>query len=128
MSANLSKLFFLNKMSNLLYKFFLMPIIIPSTFLLNRKPLRAQKFYLFSFLQNIFHLSYISFVNVCRTDFPPDPLPCFYCNLICPSPGLENIFFGWTHSFLKQKWLRKRVKLNAKFSRHFDIKSTFHIK
>ena len=30
----------------------------------------------------------LSYVNVCCTDLPPDPLPCFYCNLICPKPNL----------------------------------------
>ena len=27
-------------------------------------------------------------VNICSTDIPPDPLPCFYCNLVCPKPNL----------------------------------------
>ena len=30
----------------------------------------------------------LSKITICSTDFPPDPLPCFYCNLICPKPNL----------------------------------------
>ena len=27
-------------------------------------------------------------VKICSIDIPPDPLPCFYCNLVCPRPNL----------------------------------------
>ena len=33
-------------------------------------------------------LEKLSKITICSTDFPPDPLPCFYCNLVCPTPNL----------------------------------------
>ena len=34
--------------------------------------------------------SQLSFSKTSSTDLPPDPLPCFYCDLICPKPNLPE--------------------------------------
>ena len=30
----------------------------------------------------------LSYTRTSHTDLPPDPLPCFYCDLVCPKPNL----------------------------------------
>ena len=32
----------------------------------------------------------LSFTKPIMTDLPPDPLPCFYCDLVCPKPNLPD--------------------------------------
>ena len=58
--------------------------------------------------------------------------PCRVCVFLDSSPAMLayrawEYIFGWTHSFLNQKWLRKCMKLNVKFLRHFNLKSNFHL-
>ena len=32
----------------------------------------------------------LSITKTSSTDLPPDPLPCFYCDLVCPKPNLPD--------------------------------------
>ena len=32
----------------------------------------------------------LTFTTPILTDLPPDPLPCFYCDLVCPKPNLPD--------------------------------------